>query len=87
MPGYKLDNTDTDLLHEVARKRSPELLHTLIINGIASLTDDQLLVLIHAMTDEFIEVGLQPDDEPNPLGYQLEAISDYLNYIRLGEKK
>ena len=66
------------LLHEVVAKRRPELLPLADKVGVETLTDEQLEMLSDVVSEEFGEVGLQEDYEPNPRGVILDDLMGFL---------
>ena len=66
------------LLHEVVAKRRPELLPLADKVGVETLTDEQLEMLSDVVSEEFGEVGLQEDCEPNPRGVILDDLMGFL---------
>lgn len=46
-----------------------------------TLTDEERRIYLDALSREFCETGLGPDDEPNERGLLLESLIDFLNPI------
>jgi len=75
------------LLEEVVRRHRPELLSSLSKIDFETLSKDEALALMNAVTSELCASGLGPDDEPNERGYLLESLIDSLNPARAPAKK
>lgn len=71
---------DNDLLLAVVTKHVPELHPVLEEVGIQGLNADQRSALREAITSEFIQTGLKPDDEPNARGLALEELVDKIGF-------
>lgn len=66
------------LLREVLTRRQPDLLPLVEKIGVDVLTEEQLDSLREAVLDEFTDVGLQEDSEPNPRGLGLDELAGFL---------
>lgn len=66
------------VLREVVAKRRPELLPLANKVGVEVLTEEQLETLSDVVLQEFLEEGLQEDDEPNPRGIVLDDVMGFL---------
>lgn len=66
------------VLREVVKKRRPELLPLVDRVGVEILTEEQLETLSDVVSDEFAEVGLRQNSEPNPRGIVLDDIMGFL---------
>lgn len=66
------------VLREVVAKRRPELLPLAEKVGVKVLTEEQLEALSDVVLKEFLEEGLQEDDEPNPRGIVLDDVMGFL---------
>lgn len=66
------------VLREVIEKRQPELVPLADRAGKEILTEEELEKLRNVVSDEFAEVGLQENDEPNPRGIVLDDIMGFL---------
>ena len=44
-----------------------------------SFNEKEIDRLIDLISNKFMEIGLQPDSEPNPLGLKIESLIDKLN--------
>lgn len=66
------------ILCEVVARRRPELLPLAGRVGIETLTDEQLEMLSDVVSEEFCEVGLNEDSEPNSRGVILDDIMGFL---------
>lgn len=66
------------VLREVVKKRRPELLPLVDRVGVEILTEEQLETLSEVVSDEFAEVGLRQDSEPNSRGVVLDDIMGFL---------
>ena len=66
------------VLREVVAKHRPELLPLADKVGVEILTEEQLEMLSEVVLQEFLEVGLQEDDEPNPRGIMLDDVMGFL---------
>jgi hypothetical protein len=72
--------TDKNLLLTVVTKHLPELHPVVQEVGIKGLSADQRSALREAITSEFIETGLMPNDEPNARGLALEELLDEIGF-------
>jgi len=45
----------------------------------AKFSEDELDVILDALTDRFVSVGLREDSEPNTLGLMIEGLIDAFN--------
>jgi hypothetical protein len=70
----KLKPEMEELLTEVLEKRRPDLLKLIPPYREIDLSEEQRDEIIDAVTDEFIETGLRPDDEPNERGIRLDDL-------------
>jgi len=66
------------VLLEVVAKRRPELLPLAKKVGVEVLTEEQLETLSDVVLQEFVEEGLQENDEPNPRGIVLDDVMGFL---------
>lgn len=62
------------LLAEVIRKRNPQLISLVEDVNDIELTDLQRDELREAVADEFVQTGLEENDEPNKRGLLLEDL-------------
>lgn len=69
---------EQNILKELILKRNPSLLQVLDSIGKESLTIDQRESLRDLILDEFLETGIEEDDEPNDRGHILEQLIDRL---------
>ena len=46
---------------------------------------ENLDIMVNCILDTFLRIGLQPDDEPNEIGLELERLNEKINheYVRL----
>ena len=77
----KAKNMELVALREVISRRRPELLPILepIEKGDRLREADREL-LREVIAEEFVETGLDPDDEPTSRGLMLEGIIDWLGH-------
>lgn len=75
----KLDSQAISLLQDVLRKHQPALLPLVSRIEISGLNDEDRQAMMDAISNEFLETGLEDDDEPNPRGLALESLLDDLN--------
>lgn len=63
------------LLHEIVAKRAPQLVAWLGQPHIGLSADNpEVRSIMDALFDEFVEIGLQPDYEPNPYGLKVDEL-------------
>ena len=80
----RLDAQSRELLEEVLKARGGD---RPALRGIADrnhISDSEVEALCLMITEEFIETGLGPDDEPNERGRRLERLLDGVNRQRTG---
>ena len=79
--GLQLKKDSEELLREVLTKNRPELLE--VVDSPPSSKVSHLIIneLRQAVTDEFIETGLNEMDEPNNRGLRLEYLIDELGRL------
>ena len=70
----RLSQEQEKLLAEVVSKRNPQLTSLVEDVNEIELTDSQRDELREAVADEFIETGLEENDEPNKRGLLLEDL-------------
>ena len=70
----RLSQEQEKLLAEVVSKRNPQLTSLVEEVNDIELTDSQRDELREAVADEFIETGLEENDEPNKRGLLLEDL-------------
>lgn len=70
----RLTQEQERLLAEVIGKRNPRLTRLVDDVNDIELTDSQRDELREAVADEFIETGLEENDEPNKRGFLLEDL-------------
>jgi hypothetical protein len=70
----QLSTQMAELLSEVIKKRCPHLTSLLDSPRHIELTDSQRDELQEAVGDEFLETGLEENDEPNKRGLLLEDL-------------
>jgi hypothetical protein len=73
-PPSLLKAEDLDLLRTTILRRQPDLISLVDSLGQQPLTDDQRELLRDVLLKEFLEVGLEPNDEPNKLGIKLDDL-------------
>ena len=83
----RLDAENQGLLEEVIRARAGDIPELQGISVRRDLTDSEVAILCHLLTQEFIASGLGPGDEPNDRGLRIEKILDDLNRQRIGTGK
>jgi hypothetical protein len=66
------------LFDEIVRAHRLELSDSFKTSGPAALDTSERERLIDVISGEFIRTGLQPDDEPNARGLQLEELLDWV---------
>ncbi len=71
-------NEMIQVLREVLAKRRPELVSLADEVGVEVLSEEQLDALGDIVFQEFLEEGLQEDDEPNPYGTRLDDLLGWL---------
>lgn len=67
------------LLIQVVKTRCPQLLSRVELSGISALSHEERGLIIKALSDEFVTVGIGEDAEPNQQGLQLEELLDIVN--------
>lgn len=80
-PLGQLKPNDMELLRKLIAKRDPALLPLLDQIGNVRLTFDQRESLRDKVLDEFTELGLRENDEPNQYGLQLDDLIAYLGHV------
>lgn len=68
------------LTRGVLQARAPELLRFLELVGTRSLTQDEREAMREVLSDEFVETGLGPGDEPNERGLLIEEAITWLGH-------
>jgi hypothetical protein len=69
------------LLRRVVSKRNPELLALLSTLASRPLTSEEREMLRGSVLTEFLEIGLQADDEPTGYGLALQGVIDWLGHV------
>ena len=80
-PTHVLSRVQKKALGKIVSERHPELLPTLDNIGLAPLEENHRLELQNILMDEFLQVGLNSNDEPNEIGIQLEGLIDVLSHL------
>lgn len=70
----RLKAGEFDLLSKVIWQRNPSLMPLVHSLGKAPLTQEEREQLRDVLADEFVEHGLQPDDEPNEWGVKVDDL-------------
>jgi hypothetical protein len=68
-------------LQRVVEKRSPHLLSRLSELEQRPLSVDEREMFRELVADEFMEAGLQENDEPTGYGLALESVIDWLGHV------
>ena len=68
------------LLEEIVRARAPDQLSLITRLGHASFSPEDREALRETLSEELVEEGLGPDDEPNSRGRLIEAAIDWLGH-------
>ena len=76
MKRKKLTTEEKKLLFECLTKHKPDLLDKLDKLDLGELGSDIINEMRTATTDEFIQEGRKPDDEPNEYGFKLEDLNE-----------
>jgi hypothetical protein len=69
------------ILRELLLKHNPSFLPLLDSIGEEALTIEQRESLREVILDEFLETGIEEDDEPNERGRMLEQLIDRLGHF------
>jgi hypothetical protein len=77
------------LLKHCLKEHAPDLLKKLDLLDSRTLDSTVINDLRSAVMDEFVERGLQPNDEPNAYGLRLEDLNEKIAdlYLWFAEKK
>ncbi len=76
-----LNAQEMGLLREVVARRAPQMLSLLEVIGRRLLTEEEREELREVVLDEFLEVGLRRDYEPNAYGLQLSEMIECLGDV------
>ncbi len=76
-----LNAQEMSLLREVVARRAPQMLSLLEVIGRRLLTETEREELREVVLDEFLEVGLRKDYEPNTYGLQLSEMIERLGDV------
>jgi len=68
------------LTSEVMLARAPEHAGLLVLIGTRRLTQEERETMRETLSDELVEAGLGPDDEPNERGLLVQAAIDWLGH-------
>lgn len=77
----KLSKKGSKLLHDILVRRSPELLSLSVFTQNGNLSDVERERLRETLSDEFCELGLKPDSEPNQYGLEIEHLIDEIGNV------
>ena len=81
LPIHALSRVQKQVLGKIVSERHPDLLSTLDNIGLVPLEENHRLELQNILMDEFLQVGLDSNDEPNEIGIQLEDLIDVLSHL------
>lgn len=65
-----------ELLKEILRKRDPNLVNLFESDAYKTIDADLGNHIRNLLTEEFCEIGLRANDEPNELGLEIEQLID-----------
>ena len=77
----RLRPEEETLLRRVVSRRLPSLLRRIETLGVEPLNEQEKSLLWDAISDELIETGLRPDDEPNERGIILDDLIDRIGSL------
>lgn len=73
------------LLSQSLNYNRPDLLWVVETEEMIDLDEELGNELRDAVNDEFVRIGLKPNDEPNDLGLKLEELIDQLGRLSMGK--
>lgn len=82
LPLNLLSDKQRNMLQHILSKHRVDVLNVPVKTiGLVPLEDDQRRQLQDILMDEFLDIGLGSDYEPNEIGLQLEDLIDVLNNL------